>query len=165
MFGKVRLSNICTFIDDTQRNMEENSFYFWIECIDKYRIEQEIEEKKKFGLVEVNNSRSRDIALRQNETITLTIDGQVKILDPNPPECFRMTYLIGADNHLNIPMEIHRDNDHIPYASMTFVDADTDRQLHCVNVPVRDLAELPSGRYSVYSPFMSYRKSGIFRMG
>ncbi|KAK3108548.1 hypothetical protein FSP39_010432, partial [Pinctada imbricata] len=144
IFGKVHLCSICTFIDDTQRNMEEGTFFFWIECIDKFRLQEDIEIKKRAGLIEIQSSRSKDIALRQNETISLTIDGQVRIHDPDPPEKFQITFLVGADNHLNIPLEVHRDNDSIPYASLTFTDNDSDKFLHCVNVPVRDLSELPS---------------------
>uniref|UniRef100_A0A8W8M8M2 Uncharacterized protein n=1 Tax=Magallana gigas TaxID=29159 RepID=A0A8W8M8M2_MAGGI len=117
IFGLVQLCNICTFIDDSQRNKEEGSFFVWIECIDKNMIRDDVENKEKAGLIEVKQSRSKDITLRQKQTLILKVDGQVKLRLADPPDAFKITYLIGADNHVNIPMEVHRDQEKIPYAA------------------------------------------------
>lgn len=60
---------------------------------------------------------------------------------------FKITYLIGADNHVNIPMEVHRDQEKIPYAAFAFYEEDCAHPFHSVNIPVRDLSELPTGSY------------------
>nr|XP_022309577.1 uncharacterized protein LOC111115210 [Crassostrea virginica] len=103
MFGLVQLCNICLFIDDSQRNLEEGSFFVWIECIDKNTIREDVENKEKAGLIEVKQSRSKDITLHQKQTLILKIDGQIKLRLADPPDAFKITYLIGADNHVNIP--------------------------------------------------------------
>ncbi|XP_062600957.1 uncharacterized protein LOC134262579 [Saccostrea cucullata] len=144
IFGLVQLCNICTFLDDSQRNMEEGSFFVWIECIDKNLIREDVENKEKAGLIEVKQSRSKDITLRQKQTIILKIDGQIKLRLADPPDSFKITYLIGADNHVNIPMEVHRDQEKIPYASFAFHEEDSGNPFHTVNIPVRDLSELPT---------------------
>lgn len=145
IFGLVQLCNICTFIDDSQRNMEEGSFFVWIECIDKNMIREDVENKQKAGLIEVKQSRSKDITLRQKQTLILKTDGQIKLRLSDPPDAFKITYLIGADNHVNIPMEVHRDQEKIPYASFAFYEEDSGNPIHTVNIPVRDLSELPTG--------------------
>lgn len=147
IFGLVQLCNICTFIDDSQRNKEEGSFFVWIECIDKNMIRDDVENKEKAGLIEVKQSRSKDITLRQKQTLILKVDGQVKLRLADPPDAFKITYLIGADNHVNIPMEVHRDQEKIPYAAFAFYEEDCAHPFHSVNIPVRDLSELPTGSY------------------
>lgn len=144
IFGLVQLCNICTFIDDSQRNKEEGSFFVWIECIDKNMIRDDVENKEKAGLIEVKQSRSKDITLRQKQTLILKVDGQVKLRLADPPDAFKITYLIGADNHVNIPMEVHRDQEKIPYAAFAFYEEDCAHPFHSVNIPVRDLSELPT---------------------
>lgn len=144
IFGLVQLCNICTFIDDSQRNKEEGSFFVWIECIDKNMIRDDVENKEKAGLIEVKQSRSKDITLRQKQTLILKVDGQVKLRLADPPDTFKITYLIGADNHVNIPMEVHRDQEKIPYAAFAFYEEDCAHPFHSVNIPVRDLSELPT---------------------
>lgn len=142
MFGKVKMCNICTFIDNTLRDKDRGLTTFWMEIIEKVNIPVAVSERAKQNLIEVKSSRSKDIIIRQSETLNIQLDGQVRVIGAPLTDKYTLTYLENTDNHLQVPLEIKRDQDKPPNASFIFKDVTSGQVCHTVSVPIRDLTEL-----------------------
>ncbi|XP_033761737.1 uncharacterized protein LOC117343477 isoform X2 [Pecten maximus] len=142
MFGKVKLCNICTFIDNTLRDRERGLATFWIEIIEKVKVPEATSERALQNLIEVKSSRSKDLIIRQSETLNVQLDGQVRVVGAPLTDKYTLTYLENTDNHLQVPLEIKRDQDKPPNATFIFKDVTSGQTCHTVSVPIRDLTEL-----------------------
>lgn len=153
MSGKVQLCNLMTYIDDSSRDMSRGGAMFWLDFVERNMLKQDIEMKSQLGFVEVKHSRSKDLAVKQNQTFDLNIEGQVKLtLAHTTSHNFKMTYLKGADNHLSIPLEVKRDQEKAPFATFILSEEGSEAATHIVAIPVRDLSELSSGKlFTVFS--------------
>lgn len=146
MFGKVKLCNICTFIDDAQRDRERGLATFWIEILEKCKVAEATSERAQKSLVEIKSSRSKDLIIRQSETLHIQLDGQVRVVGSPLTEKYTLTYLENTDNHLLVPLEIKKDQDKPPNAAFIFKDNTSGSACHTVAVSIRDLTELNSGK-------------------
>lgn len=148
MSGKVQLCNLVTYIDDSSRDKAKGGAMFWLDFVEKNMLREDIEMKSQLGFVEVKHSRSKDLAIQQNQTFDLVLEGQVKLtLSSATSQQFKMTYLKGADNHLTIPLEVKRDQEKDPFATFILTEEESDTPQNVVSIPVRDLFELKSGMY------------------
>jgi hypothetical protein len=68
-----------TYIDDSSRDMSRGGAMFWLDFVERNMLKQDIEMKSQLGFVEVKHSRSKDLAVKQNQTFDLNIEGQVKL--------------------------------------------------------------------------------------
>ncbi|XP_071158228.1 uncharacterized protein [Mytilus edulis] len=145
MSGKVQMCNLMTYIDDSSRDMSKGGAMFWLDFVEKNMLKEDIEMKLQMGFIEVKNSRSKDLAVKQNQTFDLAIEGQIKLtLSNGNGQNFKMTYLKGADNHVTIPIEVKRDQEKEPFATFKLSEDGSDTPIHVVAIPVRDLSELSS---------------------
>lgn len=143
--GKVQLCNLMTYIDDSSREMAKGGAMFWLDFVEKNMLMEDIEMKSQLGFVEVKNSRSKDLAIKQNQTYELVIEGQIKLTLANGNgQKYKMTYLKGADNHISIPLEVKRDQEKEPFATFILSEDGSETPTHVVAIPVRDLSELSS---------------------
>ncbi|XP_021350434.1 uncharacterized protein LOC110448494 isoform X2 [Mizuhopecten yessoensis] len=159
MFGKVKLCNICTFIDNTLRDRERGLTTFWIEIIEKVKVPEATSEHAQQNLIEVKSSRSKDLIIRQNETLNIQLDGQIRVIGSPLTDKYTLTYLENTDNHLQVPLEIKRDQDKPPNAVFTFKDSTSGQTCHTVSVPIRDLTELATDEITSRPPTKYHDKS------
>ncbi|XP_060062472.1 uncharacterized protein LOC132543032 [Ylistrum balloti] len=152
MFGKVKLCNLCTFIDNTLRDKDRGLTTFWIEILEKCRVPEATSEHAQHNLIEVKSSRSKDLIIRQSETLIIQLDGQIRVVGAPLRDKYTLTYLENTDNHLQVPLEIKRDQDKPPNATFTFKDATSGQTCHTVSVPIRDLTELPTDEITSRPP-------------